>query len=255
MSHFSLQLCPLFHPCKLCTVQRYGGEAPNLPRVMKHWFAERERDLVVCPIPFCRKVPISTSAQKDQDVWTLIAYTFCPACPRVWAWGSPPHAPHPSHLQSPPMSHYTKDVWVLLGTVARSTHFWRRLREGGAPGEENKNLLEGRSAMASYLIRGSILSSPLHNFESHSSGDQERYNEFIFKVFFFSLTVFLSGKLWNLELCGKHHPGWFPVQTCFPKRFKTAWHSGAGGENTTLRPGWLVLAVTLQRWFWHYESS
>lgn len=146
---------------------------------------ERERDLVVCPIPFCRKVPISTSAQKDQDVWTLIAYTFCPACPRVWAWGSPPHAPHPSHLQSPPMSHYTKDVWVFLGTVARSTHFWRRLREGGVPGEENKNLLEGRSAMASYLIRGSILSSPLHNFESHSSGDQERYNEFIFKVFFF----------------------------------------------------------------------
>lgn len=108
------------------------------------------------------------------------------------------HHMHPSHLQSPPMFHYTKDVWVLLGTVARSTHFWRRLREGGVPGEENKNLLEGRSAMASYLIRGSILSSPLHNFESHSSGDQERCNEFIFKVFFF-FSLLLCSYLENCE--------------------------------------------------------
>lgn len=162
------------------------------------------------------------------------------------------HHMHSSQLQSPPMSHYTKDVWVLLGTVARSTRFSRRLREGGAPGEENKNLLEGRQARASYLIRGSTLSSPLYNFESHSSGDQEKCNEFIFKFFFFffSLTVFLSGELWNPGLRGKRHPGWFPVQTCFPKRFKTAWLSGAGGENMTLWPGWPVSAVTLQRWFY-----
>lgn len=102
------------------------------------------------------------------------------------------HHMHSSQLQSPPMSHYTKDVWVLLGTVARSTRFSRRLREGGAPGEENKNLLEGRQARASYLIRGSTLSSPLYNFESHSSGDQEKCNEFIFKFFFFFFLLLCS---------------------------------------------------------------
>lgn len=105
------------------------------------------------------------------------------------------HRMHPSHLQSPPVSHYIKDVWVLLGTVSISTHFSRRLREGGAAGEENKNLLEGKRARASYLIRGSTLSSLLHNFESHSSGDQERCNEFIFKFFFFFYCVLI----WKTE--------------------------------------------------------
>lgn len=73
--------------------------------------------------------------------------------------------------------------------------FFKEIEEGGAPGEENKNLLEGRWARASYLIRGSTLSSLLHNFESHSSGDQERCNEFTFKFFFFFNCVLI----WKTE--------------------------------------------------------
>lgn len=139
----------------------------------------------------------------------------------------------------------TRDVWVLLGTVARSTHFegdWGR----EVPQEENKNLLEGRSAMASYLIRGSILSSPLHNFESHSSGDQERCNEFILRCFFSLLLCSYLENCETLNYVGKRH-GVVPSANLFSKEIQDCLTFRGRWENTTLRPGWLVLAVTLQR--------
>lgn len=167
------------------------------------------------------------------------------------------HHMHPSQLQSPPMSHYTKDVWVLLGTVARSTRFSRRLREGGAPGEENKNLLEGRQARASYLIRGSTLSSPLYNFESHSSGDQEKCNEFIFKFFFFFFSycvlIWRTVKPWitwetssrvvpNANLFSKE------IQDCLTFR-------GRWGKHDTLARMTCVSCDLAEMILWHYESS